>query len=90
MSTFTDSAGTTLHNVHEAHDCKGPGCPIHKPTDHHMNDWPLVWRAERRIFERTCPHGLGHPDPDSLYVQAEFLDGPGDQGIHGCDGCCVG
>ncbi len=32
-------------------------------------------------LERTCAHGIGHPDPDSL----AWL---GCEGIHGCDGCC--
>ena len=75
-----------LVNVHGADQCVGH-CPIHNPRDHHMRDWELVWRGDRGIFERTCPHGVGHPDPDSIYYAMEF--GNGDTGVHGCDGCCI-
>jgi hypothetical protein len=68
----------TLRNVHTAGWCAGRPCVIHRPTRHHMRDWPLHWRADRRLCERTCPHGVGHPDPDEI----------GD-GAHGCDGCCA-
>jgi hypothetical protein len=47
---------------------------------HHMRDWPLIWRNDRGIFERKCPHGIGHPDPDQ--------GGPNFSAVHGCDGCC--
>lgn len=72
--------GRTLYNVHPAAECIGGSCTIHRPSDHHMRDWPLVWRNDRAMFERTCPHGIGHPDPDGV----DFLGG----GVHGCDGCC--
>lgn len=29
--------------------------------------------------ERTCPHGVGHPDPDDVLNEDK---------VHGCDGCC--
>lgn len=65
--------------AHHADDvCELP-CPIHGPGEHHMVTWPLHWRDDRRIFERICPHGVGHPDPDST---------PEGEDIHGCDGCC--
>jgi hypothetical protein len=34
----------------------------------------------------VCPHGIGHPDPDSM----EWLGriGVADDGVHECDGCC--
>jgi hypothetical protein len=83
--TFVDDAGQKLVNVHDASACSG-ACPIHSPSQHHMRDWPLVWRQDRGIFERMCPHGIGHPDPDSVYFAMEF--GNGDPGVHGCDGCC--
>lgn len=55
-----------------------------------MRRWPLVLRYDRGFLgERICPHGIGHPDPDS----AEFLKDRDPNsyagGIHGCDGCCV-
>ena len=53
-----------------------------------MRDWPQVWRDDTGVMERTCPHGIGHPDPDHmayvLSVNPESVDG-----IHGCDGCCA-
>lgn len=69
--------GQFLENVHSVRSCTGPPCVIHSPSDHHMRDWPLYWRNDASKFERICPHGIGHPDPDDL--------GPG---VHGCDGCC--
>lgn len=50
--------------VHSATECAGRECVIHNPTDHPMRTLPLHWRSDRGIFERTCPHGIGHPDPD--------------------------
>jgi hypothetical protein len=75
-----------LQNVHPASQCKGRPCVIHNPSDHHMRSWDLVWRGDKGCFERTCPHGVGHPDPDS----AAFLEsiGRGYLSTHGCDGCC--
>jgi hypothetical protein len=64
---------------HTDDECHGAPCPIHHPTDHQMRSWPLHWRADRGILERTCTHGIGHPDPDQTLS---------DGGIHGCDGCC--
>lgn len=42
------------------------------------------WRPDRGIMERVCEHGVGHPDPDDVKVQA----GGWTETIHGCDGCC--
>lgn len=66
--------------AHSAEVCAGPPCPIHKCTDHHMRGFPQHWRDDRRLMERVCPHGVGHPDPDD----------PSEDRVHGCDGCCVG
>ena len=68
-----------LH-THHAADCQPPCC-IHAPSDHPLADAPLHWRHDRRIFERICAHGIGHPDPD------DRARNRGD-GVHGCDGCC--
>lgn len=42
------------------------------------------------LAERICPHGVGHPDPDSLdFARREGgEDFAGAEGVHGCDGCC--
>ena len=52
-----------------------------------MNTWTRTIRTDRHnLMERVCPHGIGHPDPDSL----EWLGriGVPDDGVHVCDGCC--
>ena len=71
--------GLVLHNIHGEHLCLDRHCVIHNPSEHHMRDWPLHWCNDRGIFERICPHGFGHPDPDQrLRVPS----------VHDCDGCC--
>lgn len=75
--------------VHNRKICQGEYCSIHNPSDHHMVTWPLHWRGDRGIMERTCPHGIGHIDPDdSDYRRRRDNDEAFDSGIHGCDGCC--
>jgi len=71
-------------SVHKAENCMGDVCTIHKRTDHSMRRFPQMWRADRKIMERTCPHGVGHPDPDE-YKIIEGID----DGEHACDGCCI-
>jgi hypothetical protein len=44
-----------------------------------MRGMPQVWRGDVGYIERTCPHGVGHPDPDEIFLDA----------VHGCDGCCM-
>jgi hypothetical protein len=75
-----------LENVHPASACEGESCVVHNPSKHHMRSWPLVWRDDKGVMERTCPHGVGHPDPDD----AGFLIRTGREHltIHGCDLCC--
>lgn len=73
--------------VHAEGACWGDRCVIHKPTEHHMRDWTLVWRRDKQCMERMCPsHGVGHPDPDDMTYQVaqqrEWV------GAHGCCGCC--
>lgn len=63
--------GITLNNVHDVALCSGRPCVVHNPTDHHMRGFRLLWRNDRAIFERICPHGIGHPDPDQY---AYWLD----------------
>jgi len=75
-------ATMTLHTHPEA-QCEGQVCCIHNPSDHHMVGWPQNWRSDRKIMERICPHGIGHPDPDDYRITHGF-----DSGVHGCDFCC--
>lgn len=79
--------------VHGPQLCAGTYCPIHLPSNHHMREWETVIRLDRHsLVERLCPHGTGHPDPDSV----AFLSSPEaphpvlrhQLERHGCDRCC--
>jgi hypothetical protein len=63
--------------------CYGTACCLHNRSGHGMRDFRQHWREDRRIMERICEHGVGHPDPDDRRI----LSGA-DDGVHGCDGCC--
>jgi hypothetical protein len=71
--------------------CVGP-CPIHAPSEHHMVGWAKSFHPDRGIFERKCPCGRWHPDPDSIEY---FRRVSGEHtawglGVHGCAcRCCV-
>lgn len=83
--TFRLPNGQVLRNVHLPRECNG-ACPIHKPSTHHMRTWPLDWRDDLGVFERICPHGVGHTDPDTCdYLLRIGAHIP----AHGCDGCCL-
>jgi len=79
MEEWKDSIGQVVM-VHEHGQCKAGPCPIHHPSNHPMSTWPQIWRNDRHMMERVCPHDVGHPDPDCKYAQRDM--------IHGCDGCC--
>lgn len=82
---YKTGTGQILTNIHKEEDCKGSPCLIHNPSNHIMRDFPTHWRDDRRIMERICPHGVGHPDPDDIKVRTDEWEG-----VHGCDGCCSG
>lgn len=76
--------------VHETSTICEVACVIHNPSDGEHRKLSLLWRPERKIFERICKHGVGHPDPDQ-YPYWRTLDHNRFtvwDGIHGCDGCC--
>jgi hypothetical protein len=73
-----ENTGTYIH-CHDELSCRGNYCTLHNRSDHHMRSRPQVWRDDRRIIERICEHGIGHPDPDEINLNT----------AHGCDGCCV-
>lgn len=76
-----------LTNVHDGTQCIGERtCVIHNPTRHPMRDWTLHWRGDRKIFERICQHGVGHPDPDQEFWWEQSKQEW--QWVHGCCGCC--
>lgn len=86
-NVFRDDAHQIIHGVHREELCQGRPCCFHNPSMHHMRDWPATWRQDKGVVERTCPHGVGHTDPDNMW----YLRATGDElrGLHGCDGCCV-
>jgi hypothetical protein len=79
--------GHTAITIHPPTRCAGYHCPGHNPSDHHMVDWARDILTDRHnLLVRMCPHGIAHPDPDSL----AWLDrtGVADDGTHACDTCC--
>lgn len=84
---YVTGTGQILIDVHaETPECAVLGCVIHSPTDPHR-DWPTHFRADSGLMERICPHGIGHPDRDSV---AWFeRRGRTHMNVHGCDGCCA-
>jgi hypothetical protein len=88
VEEYITGTGQTLR-VHSRVRFCDEGCTVHNPTDPHPN-WLTHWRSDRGIFERICPHGVGHPDRDALRFHAKMA---GEEparwaGMHGCDGCC--
>ena len=71
-----------VFNTHDREKCAGEFCTIHNMSNHSMRKFPQSWREDRRIMERICPHGIGHPDPDEVYLYGKW------DSTHGCDGCC--
>jgi len=82
-SVFLENTDTQII-CHDSVECWDEVCSLHSRTEHHMRKWPQNWRADRYLMERTCPHGVGHPDPDDYTLMNAA---PGAD-VHGCDGCC--
>lgn len=70
--------------THDEDKCAGRPCTIHNRSDHSMRGFHQQWRSDRKIMERICPHGVGHPDPDDHKMSDPY------ERVHGCDGCCGG
>jgi len=86
--------------IHSPEVCRLEACSFHNPSNHGMETWDINIR-ETTLTERLCPHGIGHPDPDSVPWMHEIFCAmyPLDEDekhelndchwwIHGCDGCC--
>ena len=76
--------------VHQEGTCAGQVCVVHNPLDHHMREWPMVWRGDRLppIVERLCKCGIGHYDLSQWEFHKSL--GLGDWvTVHGCCGHCV-
>lgn len=84
MEKYKTGTGQNL-TVHDEAVCSvtrglATWCVIHKRMPGHMQAWPTHWRSDWGGFmEVICPHGIGHPAPESK-TTAGFG--------HGCDGCC--
>ena len=87
-----NAQGARMLNVHDASTCIGQVCSIHNRSHHSMRAFPQIWRNDRALMERRCPHGVGHPDPDHLHFLATKLDPVAllNEAVHGCCGCCAG
>lgn len=99
MEISSPRPGVVVMN-HAAQLCEGGSCPVHRPSDHHMRDWPMRFQSDAAIWcpacerphglvltARECSHGFAHPDPDSLaYLTKHNPDGQ--WGFHLCDSCC--
>ena len=70
--------------VHDSDSCAGEYCTLHNRSNHSMRSFPQHWRGDKALMERTCPHGIGHPDPDEINLNINSRN------VHGCDGCCEG
>lgn len=91
--TMGVQVGKGVLKTHGPDQCSGEFCSIHNPSDHPLKDAPFNWRADRGLMERTCEHGVGHPDPDGLAHLKRVLKRKYESyafGTHGCDGCCSG
>lgn len=47
--------------THVSTECFGNWCCIHRPMPGPWTWWPRYWREDKRIMERICPCGIGHP-----------------------------
>lgn len=79
-------------STHGPSVCAGQACCLHSPSPHPLAGAPLLWRGDRGLMERTCVHGLAHPDVDDLAHKRRTMP-PGWYGAlrfeaHDCDGCC--
>lgn len=89
MEIFVDGNGREVR-VHPAGTCAGQNCSIHNPSNHPLKEAPLNWRDDRKMMERICTHGVGHPDPDDVAYNVGVLGADEETySTHGCDGCCA-
>lgn len=89
MEIFVDGSGHEVR-VHPSGTCAGQNCSIHNPSNHPLKNAPLNWREDRKMMERICQHGVGHPDPDDVAYNV-IAAGKDEEvySMHGCDGCCA-
>jgi Holliday junction resolvase RusA-like endonuclease len=78
-------SGQTLVTHSLANCRRNPWCVIHVPRPGPWESWPRLWRDDRMMIERVCPHGVGHPAVEQIewfqeHPERHSLD-------HGCDLC---
>jgi hypothetical protein len=89
--TVDEALRPVLVGVHDERGCEGDHCVVHNPSPHPLSTWSLWWQQDRKMFERICQHGVGHPDPDQYAYWAETLP-PLElraKFVHDCCGCCT-
>ena len=82
-SAVLEHTDTLIYNVHSPDECGKEFCTVHNRSNHHMRSFPQYFRDDLGIMERTCEHGVGHPDPDEFMLSKDIY-----LATHGCDGCC--
>mgnify|MGYP006345741253 CR=1 FL=1 len=88
---WTDTKSPDIRlRVHDPADCDDHPCAVHNhPSPHPLAEVTLNWRDDRKILERICEHGVGHPDYDAVQYQINRGDPHAvSNASHGCDGCC--
>ena len=90
MEQWIDDYGLVMMVHDYIIDCTADGCPIHAPSSHSMRQFKRLWRADRALMERICPHNVGHPDPDDIAYKKKTRGAvyAHNEAVHGCDGCC--
>lgn len=82
-SAVLEHTDIVIHKTHLPQECAKEFCTIHNRSNHSMRAFPQYWREDLGIMERTCEHGVGHPDPDEFMISKDIY-----LAVHGCDGCC--
>lgn len=53
---------------HPVDTCKGPTCPLHRPSGHEFIDLPLDWNQDWGVMMRVQPDGTKVIDPDEYKI----------------------
>ena len=83
VNTWNPKGSRKFFVTHDPTQCFPKPCCVHRPSKHHMKDWPQNYRDDIGVTERVCVHNVGHPDPDQPWPEDAW------QWIHGCCGCCL-
>lgn len=64
------SSGQTVHAIHKSTQCLGDVCPLHKPSDHVLRVFPLIYEPESYHFYRDV-FGTNVLDPDDCHLHRD-------------------